>query len=255
MPNPLLDGPPEARIAACAALLERVSPPTEQELDALCAALADPHKAVQRRAAETAAALTKRGARLGERLRVALDADELRHRWGAVYALSLIGPVPRAALPTLLALLGSDDGDLRWAAAELLKRLAESHREAVVGPLLTIAHAPGAQRKMALYCLRDLAVGSGFGAALAALADAEIETRLAALAVLAQVHPSAAAAVQHIVPLLDDADPRMQRAAAATLGSLDVSTHEVIDALRRVESRPDPSLRRAAARSLRLLQR
>lgn len=255
MPNPLLDGPPEARVAAFAALLERAAPPTERELDALCAALADPHKAVQRRAAETVAVLTKRGARLGERLQVAVEAAALRQRWGAVYALSLIGPVPHAALPTLLELLGSDDGDLRWAAADLLKRLAEGHREAVVERLLSAAHEPGAQRKMALYCLRDLAVGAAFDAALAALADAEIESRLAALAVIAQVHPSAPAAAQHIVALLDDADPRMQRAAAGTLGSVGVSTEDVIDALRRAESRPDPSLRRAAARSLRLLQR
>ena len=42
---------------------------------------------------------------------------------------------------------------------------------------------------MALYCLRDLEVVEAADVALAAVADEHIETRLAALALLAKVHP------------------------------------------------------------------
>lgn len=255
MHNPLLDGPADARIAAFANLIERGTPPTAQELDALCAALGDVSKAVQRRAAEALARLVERGVQLGDRLQAALDGADPRRRWGAVYALSRIGPLSLTALPTLLEVLNSDDGDLRWAAADLLKQLAERHRGAVVDRLLAGARASGSQRKMALYCLRDLEVAAGFDAAVAGLAEGDIESRLAALALIAKVHPSATVAVSHIVALLEDADARMQRAAAGTLGGLGVSTGEVIDALQRAAASSDPSLQRAAVRSLRLLRR
>jgi len=254
MHNPLLDGPTDARIAAFANLIERGTPPKGHELDALCAALGDASKAVQRRSAEALATLAERGVPLGDRLQALLEAADLRQRWGAAYALSLIGPLSLAALPTLLEVLNSGDGDLRWAAADLLKRLAERQRDAVVDRLLAGARASGNQRKMALYCLRDLDVAAGFDAAVAGLAEGDIESRLAALALIAKVHPSAAVAAPHIVTLLDDADPRMQRAAAATLGSLGVSSGEVIDALHRAAASSDPSLQRAAERSLRLLR-
>jgi HEAT repeat protein len=254
MPNPLLDGPADARIAAFANLIERGTAPKEHELDALCAALGDVSKAVQRRAAEALATFAERGVRLGDRLQASLDAADLRRRWGAAYALSRIGPLSLTALPTLLEVLNSDDGDLRWAAADLLKQLAERHRDDVVDRLLAGAGASGNQRKMAFYCLRDLGVAAGFDAAIAGLAEGDIESRLAALAFIAKVHPSAAVAAPHIVAMVEDADPRMQRAAAGTLGGLGVSAGEVIDALRRAAASPDPSLRRAAERSLRLLR-
>src|SRR5260221_8141 len=98
-----------------------------------------PRKLVQRRAAEAFAALARRGLAVEPQLHAALAAPELRLRWGAVYALSLVGAPPRAALPTLLDVIGLDDGDLRWAAADLIKQLAAREREAVVGSLLAAA--------------------------------------------------------------------------------------------------------------------
>ena len=193
----------------------RPAAPDAAELTALCECLDDPHKLVQRRAAEAFAALARRGVPVEPHLRVALAARRsCAVRWGAVYALSLIGPLPRAALPTLLEVIGLDDGDLRWAAADLLEQLAARERPAVVAGLLGRGGRPGPQRKMALYCLRDLGVAEAFDAALAALADAHVETRLAALAVVAAVHPDPIVAAERIAALIDDGDPRLQRAAA-----------------------------------------
>jgi hypothetical protein len=253
MPHALLDGLPADRIAAMAELAGRTDEPDAVELDALGECLGDPAKRIQRRAAEVFAALAVRGVAVGDRLHAALGAAELRQRWGATYALSLIGAVPLAALPTLLELLGSDDGDLRWAAAQLVERLASVDRATVSARLLGAARAPGAQRKMALYCLRDLDVEEGCDAALAALTDEHIETRLAALSFVAQVHRDRAAAARQIAALLVDGDPRMQRAAAGTLGSVGVSSEEVLQALHRAAASTDSSLARAATHSLRLL--
>jgi hypothetical protein len=169
--------------------------------------------------------------------------------------LSLLRRLPFDALPTLLEVVGLDDGDLRWAASELIKQLAAVDRERVVAALLVAARDPAAQRKMALYCLRDLGVAEASDIALDALADPHRETRLAAVALLAKVHPDTSAAARRIAALVDDADPHMQRVAAATLGSLGVSLPEVRAALDRAEASGDDSLRRAARRSRALLDR
>ena len=106
---------------------------------------------------------------------------------------------------------------------------------------------------MALYCLRDLQVVEAAGVAIAALEDPTIEARLAALALLAKVHPDPGAAARRIAALIEDDDPRMRRAAAGTVGELAVASDDVLAALHKAESSDDPSLRRAAARSLRAL--
>lgn len=253
MSESLLNGPAEVRVAAITALAGRADAPSPDELDALRACLGDVRKLVQRRAAEAFQALTARGVDVESHLRAALDAADIRLRWGAAYALALIRRLPPEALPVLLEVMGLDDGDLRWAAADLLKQLAAADRGVVSAHLLAAARISGPNRKMALYCLRDLDVVEASDVALVALADEQIETRLAALALLAKVHPDPAVAASRIVVLIDDADPRMQRAAAGTLGSLGVHTDDVIAALRRVRTSTDSSLRRAATRSLRLL--
>ena len=253
MPHVLLDGAADARLQAMAALLEAAEMPTAAELDALRGCLGDPRKLIQRRAAETLASLAARGVDVANLLRTTLQGGELNRRWGAAYALSLSGGLTLAALPTLLEVMGLDDGDLRWAASELIKQLATADRGAVVAAVIGAARAPGAQRKMALYCLRDLAVSEASDVALDALADANLETRLAALALLAKVHGNADSAAARIAALIDDPDPRMQRTAAATLGDLGVRSSAVLEVLQRAHARDDPSLRRAAARSLKTL--
>lgn len=254
MEDALRTGSTEGRADAVAALAARSNEPSAAELDALRDCLGDSHKLVQRRAAEAFAELVRRGVNIGDRLAGALDVDDLRLRWGAVYALSRIGPLTLKALPTLLDVIGLDDGDMRWAASELIKGLADSARPTVVDRLLEAAATPGPRRKMALYCLRDLQVPQAADLVGAALADTHLETRLAALALLAKVHADPAAAAAIIRPLIDDADPRMQRAAAATLGNLGVSSPEILAALNRVADSKDQALRRAAERSLRRLR-
>jgi hypothetical protein len=248
MSQALLDGTPESRIAAMAELVARAAPPSRVELEALRDCLADQRKPVQRRAAETFAALSARGVQVEYLLRNVLTVRDLRARWGAAYALSLLQRLQFEALPTLFEVVALDDGDLRWAASELIKQLAAVDRERVVAALL-VARAIPVQRKMALYCLRDLGVAESSDIALAALTDPHLETRLAAVALLAKVHRDPSSAARRIAALVDDADPRMQRVAAATLGNLGISLPEVLAALDRAEASSDDSLRRAAARS------
>jgi HEAT repeat protein len=234
-------------------LLDSPGPPTQGDLELLRACLGDARKRVQRRAAEVCAALARGGWPIADLLDHALAAPALRLRWGAAYALSLLGPVPAAAQSTLLELLGDSDGDLRWAAAELLKRLAASRRLQVVAQLIASVRDVPSRRKMALYCLRDLGAVEAVAVAADALADEQIQTRLAALAYLAALDPDRDRLARRIAALIDDADPAMRRAAAGTLGSVGVRLPEVMAALERAIASTDVSLRRAAQRSLNLL--
>ena len=59
----------------------------------------------------------------------------------------------------LLEALGEDDGDMRWAAARIVVRMRDE--PGLVGMLVELAvRGRGSQRKMALYCIRDLEVVS-----------------------------------------------------------------------------------------------
>jgi HEAT repeat protein len=222
------------------------------ELSALIDWLGHDRKVVQRAAAEACTALAVAGLPVVERLRTALAAPRLRQRWGAAYALALLGPPPVDSLPVLLDVLAEPDGDLRWAAAEIVVRMAgQVGVEQALHTLLGGASTVG--RKMALYCLRDLHATSPETerAAIAALGDADIGVRLAALAAVAALVSDRTAAGTRVATLLDDEDAGVRRAAAATLVRLAPHGPAVRAALERAAATSDTALRRAAQRALR----
>jgi HEAT repeat protein len=225
------------------------------ELAALVECLGHGRKAIERPAAEAFAVLAGRGVPVRDVLLAALTAPHPRRRWGAAYALSLVGEPPAATLPVLLDTLGADDGDLRWAAAGVVVRVVD--RAAVVdglGRLLGGSNAP--QRKMALYCLRDLGVRTPETerAITGALGDADRDVQLAAMATLARLALDRGAAAARLVRVLETADARLRRAAAAALGALGERSTPVVAALRTAGASGDDSLRRAAEGALRLLE-
>jgi len=227
--------------------------PAESDIAFLLDFLGDPDKPVQRRAAEELARLARLDAGMIARLTTALVDAQPALRWGAAYTLGLIGPPPLVALPTLREMLGHEDADLRWAAATLLQRT----QGPIADELVKIATSGGpAQRKMALYCLRDLRVDSPSAeqVMLAALADGEAGVRLAALSALSRAAVDRANAARRIGALVDDPDNGVRRAAVAALGGLGYRSAEVFGLLRRAAAHPsDAGLRRAALRAMRQL--
>ncbi len=224
------------------------------EFEALAECLGDARKAVQRPAAEAFAALAGRGVAVGHVLDAALRSASPRLRWGAAYALSLLGAPPEEAIPVLLEALGVDDGDVRWAAAGIVVGVRD--RPALVDQLVALVRAGNAaQRKMALYCLRDLGARSpaAAAAALAALADEDAGVRLAAMASLPRLVEERGAAAAGLVAALASDEEGLRRAAAAALGSLGERSETALAALRGAADSPDRALRRAAERSLRML--
>lgn len=250
------------------------------DLAALLERLGSERKAEQRRAADEAAALARTDDFVAVRLRELLggkpepstspspvpphsslvvsspahDPPGFRLRWGAAFALSLRGEIPSAALPTLLEALGADDGDLRWSAAELLKTLARNDpAAAVVAAVMSLAGSGSpAQRRMAVYLLRDLEVRDAAALAVVeqALTAVEPGVRLAALSALPRLTEDRAAAAARIVSLVADPEAGVRRAAVVALGRLGEGCAAVLAALHGCAQSDDDSLRRAARRSL-----
>lgn len=223
-------------------------------LEALAACLGDVRKIIQRRAAETFAALSAHDANVRAVLLRTLQSDLARQRWGAAYALSLLGDPPPVALPTLLEALGSDDGDVRWAAGNILaRRRGDAALVDALEQLLSAGNA--AQRKMAAYCLRDLdaRLPAVERALLATLHDPDTNVRLAAISCVARVAIDRTAAARRLTELLDDSDVSVRRVTAAVLGLLGDRSETVRAALETASQSADASLARAAMRSLRLL--
>lgn len=234
---------------------------TRPALDALVACAGSPAKTISRRAIDALAILGSTDDRIVPALRGALDSSEPRLRWGAAYALGLIGDaLDVRVLGALLEALGSDDGDVRWAALELIVRLGRREREPVRRALLALetSAAPNA-RKMALYCLRDLKVFDGDILAMAERAAGSHDThvRLAALALLGGDSGDAERRAAILLRCLEeDRHEGVRRAAASALGRLAHLSPAVMQALRRAAADSnDASLRKAARQALGLLER
>jgi HEAT repeat protein len=251
----LNDDDVEARLAAIREVVENPqSALPEHVLDALIRCVGANRKAIQRRAAEALAAVASHDARVVEKLRATLSHAGARMRWGVAYALGLVtlgGALDLAAMPNLIEALSTNDGDVRWAAAELVVRLGKEHREAVSHQLIALARGvdPNA-RKMALYCLRD--VGGPreelLAVAEACCADHHSIVKMAALSLLTRIGDAGERGTNLAIHLMqNDPDAGVRRCAAVALGHLGNHSALVTDALvRAAKIDGDVSMQRAA---------
>jgi HEAT repeat protein len=243
------------------ALLSIIANP-DQELSgeavkAIANCLSADSKTIRRRAADALAAAARHDRKLIPTLRASLESLEGRIRFGAAYALGAIDETALTvdAAAVLCEALGDSDGDVRWAAAELIVRLGLRHLTEVCALLITLARDGNAlARKMALYCMRDLGAAGDitFDAAGTAIRDDDVHVRLAALALLSGCHGHRDEAASLIVDCLDsDREIGVRRAAAVALGVIQSRSPQALEALRRIESRStDESLARAARTAL-----
>ncbi len=225
-------------------------------VEALIENLSSSSKAVQRHAASALAAAGARNPAIVARLVALLDTPQAPARWAAAYALGLIDDALdlRACTP-LLDALASSDGDVRWAALDLLVRLGRRHHDPIRGRLLALQeHADANSRKMSVYALRNLGIFDPVvvAAVCRACASADSQVRLAALSFLKQAGSCGRAAVDMVLACLNsDPDEGVRRAAAFTLGYLEDRSERVLAALRQAANTAhDASLRRAAGQTL-----
>jgi len=229
-------------------------------LEALIGCLGSADKTVQRSAASALAGIAVKAPQVAPSLRRAVESGEPRIRWAAAYTLGLVrGALELKVLPALIEALRNADGDVRWAASELVVRLGQQYPREVRRELLALAAGGNANGcKMALYCLRDLRfadeeVRSQARRASVAAAD---HVRMAAMSLLAHLADGSEQSADILLRCLEeDRHEGVRRAAASALGRLNHRSERVFEALRRaVAHHGDPSLSRAARQALARLE-
>ena len=156
--------------------------------------------------------------------------------------------------------MADDDGDIRWAATNLMARLGRENLAEISARLLRLA-ADGDRnaRKMALYCIRDLEIAGAelIAAVERAVHDPDVHVRLAALSVLSRLRDASGSGVRILLGCIQsDPDAGVRRAAASALGNFQSAGTDATTALRSAAADPaDESLARAARGALDRLEK
>ncbi|HEV8716222.1 MAG TPA: HEAT repeat domain-containing protein [Candidatus Binatia bacterium] len=246
------------RLAALAALGEQndqLSLPTDV-LFGLLHCLGHNRKAVQRGAAGQLVRFARTQPEVVTALLGKLTDPDPRVRWTAAFTLSHIDLPEPTPLPVLMENLGHEESDLRWAAATAVLRLAGQHPRVIAEVLRLAGSGNPVQRRMALYCLRDLGRTDpeAQGVYLASLDDSDPMVRLSGLSCLGKLRLVSAQARTALLRLLEaDPDLGVRRASVVALGQLGDSTPLVIEALRKAARADDVGLSKAATGALKAL--
>lgn len=213
--------------------------------------LAAESKEERRLAAEQLIALAAREPRVVAALRMALADAEPHRRWGAAFVLHRVGRRDEGVFGGALDALGADDGDVRWAAAQIVVSLAAANVDRRHRVREIAADPAAAGRKMALYCLRDLG-GNDEEVFVAGLTAVDSGVRLAAVACLGRVRTLSAREVGALLAAVEnDTDAGLRRAATVALRGATNDEERVRPVLERLLLQAsDPDLARAAERAL-----
>jgi hypothetical protein len=245
------------RCAACRGAAE--DPAAVLLTGALSEALGDPVRAVSQAAGDALAAIG-RSHDVRPELRAALHSAESARRLAAALTWARLEPPDPRLLPALVDALALADSKRRWAAARLLVETGRLHGEVL--PLLlglSQGHEDAVVRRMARYCLRELAPDEAevARALLAGTGDSDMRARRAAYTALASLLDPPAAVLQYLVKALaEEPDAASRRIATVALAQLAPSQREALResaaaALRRASAETgDPDLRRGAERAL-----
>jgi HEAT repeats len=223
----------------------------------LIAGLADSRKPRIRAAADALVALAAHDSGVRAALQQALGSAEHRNPWAIAYVLGHLPQPAGATIRALLAALDHDEADIRWAIALLLVRLARSEH-AIINLLLELSASGTAnQKRMAVYCIRDLQLQdvASLKALLAASGDREPAVRVAAVTSLKTRENAGPEARKRLLELfLTDPDVRVCNTAAITLARWGSPSEDFLAALRGAAHGENAALKKAAGAALSLLK-
>ena len=229
-----------------------------REIADLIAALDHPDKPTIRAAVDKLIALAETSETLETTLHNRLSEADHRNYWPVAYILGHQAQPSGVVIRTLLDALDHREPDIRWANGLLLVRIAQ--QEGAVIPLLIELCVTGSanQKRMALYCLRDLALSDAESrrAMLKALDDEEPTVRVAAATSL-KVRTDVDAAVRQklLATYLHDADDRVKNVVAVTLASLGSPDEEFMRALNEASRNGNGQIKKSADSALKMLQK
>jgi HEAT repeat protein len=217
---------------------------------------------------------------VNERLHGLLDETPAERRWPIAYVLAHTSPLTPACVAALKEMLGTGDPDLRWAAVVLLARLAREGGHSLVAELTGLLRSGSpTQRRMAVYCLRDILAEAdrphffepGGQAAfydtkkqpvpvtvrqalIDALGDGDALVRVAVITSLKIMPQIGNEALDLLLRMfVEDTDMRVRASAALALARLGAGRSDVRAALEDASRSNDPILSKAARAALKIL--
>lgn len=228
------------------------------QIDALIAALESTDKPEIRAAVDALIDHVSQSTELAETLVAILADPTRRNRWAIAYVLAHLPQPSQSALDVLLDGLNHPDPDIRWAVVLLLARLAKAHPYIVTRLLDLLTKGTGTQRRMAVYCMRDLELqdGASLQALLDTLHDPDAMVRVATVTSLkdrSDLGPNVYDTL--LKSFLEDPDVRVRNVAAVTLAQLGWNSQEFIAALTQASQTGDAQQRKAASAALELVQK
>ncbi len=226
-------------------------------LETLLDELESSNKRVIRRAVDALIPLTAGSPEVAVRLHHMLDDSRRKNLWSVAYVLAHV-PLPSArVLETLCAALDDGDSDIRWAIALALIRLGKTDREVIAFLLRLLTQGTPTQRRMAIYCIRDLELTDclSLEALSRSLNDSEPAVRVAAATSLKQRTDVDHRVKNRLLQLfLYDPDSRVRNAAAISLAHFGSPSDEFLSALEKAIQGADTRLSKAATAALRALK-
>jgi HEAT repeat protein len=227
------------------------------KLSLLIQALDQPDKKAVREAVETLIPMATGVRDVAARLCAALDAAPAEKRWPIAYVLAHVSPLSTSCVDALKGALGLSDPDIRWAVVLLLVRLAKKPEPAVAAHLIELLHSGSpTQRRMAVYCLRDIGVEESLRVALQyALADSDPLVRVAAVTSLKAFPGIGGDVADQLLRLVaKDLDSRVRASAALALAHVGAPSKKILATLNDAIQSPDTKLAKAARAALALLE-
>ncbi len=254
-----------------------------RSMDALIADLASPDQAIQEKAEE---ALKKCGPEAVTALVNALEADDPELRIGAAYVLGTVGKDAydaaaalltalvrtdtwrvrlhgaialgrvtagrKDAVPLLVEMLGDPRRALRQAAVQGLMGVGEPAAPAVVQAMETKEEP---RRTWAVIAIRGLAEHAPFAAPLLGrlMHEGDYELWRSAAYAVSEMRDRGQAAVEHLIPLIEDPDPDVRDMALVVLEQIGAQDDpRVVQALMAAFKNPNETVRNEAIVQLRL---
>lgn len=229
-----------------------------EKIASLIQFLNHPDKKVIRQVADNLISMAANFPQLTQRLHELLSSSTDEKRWPIAYVLAHISPPSSSCLNALKETLDSKDPDIRWAVSLLLARLGKNNQEIVSLMLDLLKSGTPTQRRMAVYCLRDLDLKDDVSlrAIVESLRDPDPLVRVAAVTSL-KIFPDIGQEGMEILLhlFLADPDSRVRYNAAVMLAQLGAPTREIRAALEDASQSKDPHLKKAANAALDLLQK
>lgn len=229
----------------------------DEKIAVLINDLDQPEKAKIRAAVDALIALSGEASGLRAALERSLNDGQRKNRWAIAYVLGHLPQPSGAAIRRLLGGLDHREPDIRWAIALLLVRITKSEG-GLVKLLLDLCRSGTVnQKRMAIYCIRDLQLNddASMQELLTEARDEEPTVRVAAVTSLKTRPDADAAARRQLLELFrHDQDLRVRNAAAITLAQLGAPSEDFLAALRAAVDGENAQLKKAATVALGLLK-